>query len=322
MPRYGPARYVGTTRRKHFSARILAIGLFTPMALALLPAVSSQAACFEQVDVNAAQLCARDLGNLVTGPATAVCGGGSCVDAQVCGLGCINYAETYGTIRVLNDGICDLLTVTVDLTIPASVYGVDAPYDEDSTCHVIPRSTVTIASGSGDMAGGTVTESAGLSRSVTIPPVPEPPLVTHSNYVHSSQTLQDVVNIDVAKLKTVTERWWDTVGAWMYDNGNVYDWGQASTSRSWNHPETPVPGSFDWDCTELTTCDQVHTEWAAGYHTDFVWCNASKSSQHFTLRNVVYAKKDGGYSAKYYQKVGCPGLHHATRTWQNNNSAI
>lgn len=140
----------------------------------------------------------------------------------------------------------------------------------------------------------------------------------YGNYVRSSQTLQDVFNVDIAKWKWTHDRVWDTVttktrfkvpgtcsssptGCW---------WGQSSTSVTWNHPRS----------ANFATAD---TAWKTGtassigfgeFHSDFLWCN-HQPGQNFRLTTEVKSWNPGGYDAKFTQSRTCSGTHMATSKW-------
>jgi hypothetical protein len=140
------------------------------------------------------------------------------------------------------------------------------------------------------------------------------PNEVYGNYIRSSQTLQDIVNIDIAKLKFTHDRVWeDYYGgfvrfkaageSWPYATW----WLQGSTSVGWNHPHTPVK---DWhDVTWIPP--YAGSAGHGDFHSDFLWCNL-QPGQNFTLGTVLTAGANGAYNAAFGQSQVCSGTHMAT----------
>lgn len=130
------------------------------------------------------------------------------------------------------------------------------------------------------------------------------------NYIHSSQTLQDIINVDIAKHRLNTRRCWTPTTTWMTA------WTAHSyTSVSWNH----VVGS-----PRMLRFDTARSATAIGqssgtFHTDWAWCNANSGWQTIELRNTNTSKAGGGYSASFWQNASCPGTHMATASKANTS---
>ena len=239
---------------------------------------------------------------------------------DLCGPGCRRIAVDFGELQVFNEGNCSLMLVNVHVNLPVDVPAIEALYDVNDACQVVNASARITTPDTTDQPG---LQSVGLGRGLSLPesaPVPG----SSTNYIHTSQTLQDVVNIDVAKLKTVTKRWWQPTFwlTWLVDNGYFDDRAKASTSVKWNHPTEVIPGYFDYGCTNTTPCFQATSVWGSHFHTDFTWCNASSESQEMELWTQVYTYGDGTADAIFTQDVHCRGLHHATKVWQNSDKRI
>lgn len=128
-------------------------------------------------------------------------------------------------------------------------------------------------------------------------------LVNYGNIIQSSQTLQDIINIDISKFRYGHDRVWN--GAQTYMKSGVR-WKTADAGPSWNH----VTGSY---------FDLQETAWAASargiahgdFHSDFLWCNL-QPGQNFTLKTTLTSHSDGGRSVAFTQSQTCSGTHMAT----------
>lgn len=170
-----------------------------------------------------------------------------------------------------------------------------------------------------------VESQAATAKSASPPPATSgfEPNTIWGNFIRSPQTLQDVVNIDIAKLKWTHDRVWDDAsgacpGACVTrfkntneNNPNLAWWGQCSTSVNWNH----VTGCW------YTGAD---TNWVAGlakshaegrFHTDWTWCNGTSEWQNLALFTELKSFGDGGYNVSFTQAAPCPGTHMATSKW-------
>lgn len=140
------------------------------------------------------------------------------------------------------------------------------------------------------------------------------PATLYGNYIRSSQTLQDVVNIDIAKWKWTHDRLWDDYYAATRfkaageDGSNYVYWGRASTSVSWNHA---VGAYYDGANTSWCSLCTAHSYSHGTFHSDFLWCNF-QPGQDFNLRTTLDSKSGGGYDAHFSQSNVCSGTHMAT----------
>lgn len=135
----------------------------------------------------------------------------------------------------------------------------------------------------------------------------------YGNYIRSSQTLQDIASIDIAKWKWTHDRVWDDVAATRFkvageDGSNYVWWGQASTSLSWNH----AVGAY-YDGADTSFCSNcVANSYSHGtFHSDFLWCNF-QPGQDFNLYTTLDSISGGGYDAHFSQSATCSGTHMAT----------
>jgi hypothetical protein len=131
------------------------------------------------------------------------------------------------------------------------------------------------------------------------------------NYIHTSQTVQDVINIDVAKYRLHTDRKWNGCGTYI---GNRF--GDGSTSMPWNHytGDSYVSGSV---CSQASPCGSAYYRRKGNFHTDFLWCNFT--SQNFSLYNRNTTYQDGAKAGQWTQSQVCPLTHMATAIWANTN---
>jgi hypothetical protein len=131
------------------------------------------------------------------------------------------------------------------------------------------------------------------------------------NYIHTSQTVQDVINIDVAKYRLHTDRKWNGCGTYIGDR-----FGEGSTRMSWNHytGDTYVSGSV---CSLANPCGSAYYRRRGNFHTDFLWCNFT--SQNFSLYNRNTTYQDGAKAGQWTQSQVCPLTHMATAIWANTN---
>ena len=190
---------------------------------------------------------------------------------------------TGSTVTIENEGDCDALRVVVtDTTRTAS----QVDYDVDTNCMVtgikgtLPSPSTSAVSAivsttSAAVASASPSETVAV-RGVTVA------AATSCNYIRSSQTIQDVANIDIAKLRLHSNRCWNGSSTWMVNDV----WAEASTSVSWNHTSgTPWFPRVDWGAGTAAT--------AVGSAT-----------------NV--SNKDGTYTVSFSQSRACPGTHMAT----------
>lgn len=134
---------------------------------------------------------------------------------------------------------------------------------------------------------------------------------TNCNWIHSSQTVQDVVNIDIAKHRFHTNR------CWSVGTSRMTDWkGESSTSVAWNHTSgSPTVIRFDGGWSKSASAQS-----SAKFHTDWTWCNFKVGWQSIELRNTHISNGDGTYSVSFWQNRSCPGTHMATASKQSSSS--
>lgn len=201
------------------------------------------------------------------------------------------------------DGWADCNNLRVDVsTSGAGAMGVE--YDIDARCRVIKvtgTKTEAKSSSSETQVGGEASSTAQPPASLSGPVAAA---ATSCNYIHSSQTLQDVVNIDIAKLRLHSNRCWNGSKTWMVNDV----WARSSTSVSWNHPDgNPWFPRVDWN--QGTTATAIGS---ANFHSDWLWCNLTADWQVISLTNTNVSKANGSYSASFSQSRACPGTHMAT----------
>lgn len=216
-------------------------------------------------------------------------------------------AEWQPTVTVTGEGDCDTLQVEVSGAVPdgydAYAFGVD--YTITSDCYVqLGDPTV----GPDDTPEDTPLEASNAATGSGTEDTPE---TWYGNYIHSSQTMQDVVNIDIAKFRYDHDRVWN--GSQTYFK-SCCGYARSSTSVSWNHPAgSPV---FDgWDGAPVAT---AHGYAHGDFHSDFLWCNF-QAGQNFRMNTTLDSFKTGGYDAHFGQNRACGGTHMATSKSANTN---
>jgi hypothetical protein len=131
----------------------------------------------------------------------------------------------------------------------------------------------------------------------------------YGNWIHTSQTMQDLVRIDIAKFQYHTERKWDGSSTWW---GGDW-WARSSTGRRWNHP-TGNPVRLYMGGRGSATYTEAYGE----FHSDFLWCNF-QPGQNFRMTNRNTSYNDGRYTGHFYQNRACAGTVMATRMWANTD---
>lgn len=131
------------------------------------------------------------------------------------------------------------------------------------------------------------------------------------NFIRSSQTLQDVFNVDIAKLKWTHDRQWnDANGLTRFkttneNTPNLSWWGACSTTVSWNH----VTGC--WYNGANTTWAGVASSNAQGnFHTDWAWCNNTTQWQNLSLFTRLDSWPGGDYNAVFCASSALPRNPH------------
>lgn len=138
-----------------------------------------------------------------------------------------------------------------------------------------------------------------------------------NNWIHTSHTLQDVVRIDLAWLRSSFRRYWncDTT-YWSERFGDIFAW--AGSGPSWWRNDPPTFPSIYWGCFPVTfNCEFTHATVRADFHTDFAHCNAI--NQDIRLETAVYTYNDGGEYVEFRKNGSCPGVYSATGTRVNTS---
>ena len=204
-------------------------------------------------------------------------------------------ATTGAQLAISGEGDCDTLSVEVTYSKSPSV-DASIEYDITDDCHV-----------SG--IEGTESPSTASAPSAQVDELGDE-AASSCNWIHSSQTVQDIINIDIAKHRLNSHRCWDDSSTWMTR------WtATSSTSVSWNHPSgKPVELQFDTSPAETAT---MRT--SASFHSDWLWCNFRSDWQEIELRNTNVSYDDGTYGVTFWLSRSCPGTHMATASKSNDN---
>lgn len=125
----------------------------------------------------------------------------------------------------------------------------------------------------------------------------------YGNIIQSSQTLQDVINIDIAKFRYGHDRVWN--GSQTRMKASVR-WAYGQTGVAWNHP---VGAWFDLQETAWAT--EARGVAHGDFHSDFLWCNF-QPGQNFSMKSTLTSRRDGGRKVDFTQSATCSGTHMAT----------
>lgn len=221
---------------------------------------------------------------------------------------------------ITNEGDCERMTV---LQQPISETGLrdvgvthTLDYAIDDTCHVrILRggthdspNDATEPTTNGDQASGKGGPS--LTKSRPVGSTKDLSLVAcgaYGNVIHGAQTLQDVINIDIAEFRYGHDRNWSTcTGKTLFTFGNW--WLQQLTEASWNHAvgNTITYYNSNWVTTAIGKSN-------GSFHSDFLWCNM-QAGENFVLYTKLTSYNNGNYAGGYTQSDVCAGTHMATAT--------
>ncbi|MDT4934563.1 MAG: hypothetical protein QOK11_2455 [Pseudonocardiales bacterium] len=220
------------------------------------------------------------------------------------------------TLYVTNDGNCANVSVREEASSAGGFNDVgvthELSYGLDNACHVVvlfssttksiamastasaTLETASATGGAGDQTASAASQSVAIAASCGY----------WGNVVHGSQTLQDVINIDIGKYRYGHDRNWNACS----NISKFIQWWMAdSTSVGWNHPNTPVIDGYD---------SAWHTYAANGYghgsfHSDFLWCNF-QAGQNYNMYTNLVSYASGSYNAHFSQSRVCSGTHMAT----------
>lgn len=160
------------------------------------------------------------------------------------------------------------------------------------------------------LGGGTEISGSSVSSLASCGP--------YGNVIHSSHTLQDVVRIDIAWLRTSTDRIWNCNATWLHEENDSSDRVKAwsGTGPSWWTLKDPTRfGTVTWTCGRDLNCSNTWARVAVTFHTDFLHCNAINQDIKITETTVSYP--DGSYYVDWVKNGSCPGVFSATATKAN-----
>lgn len=232
---------------------------------------------------------------------------GNSIDTRI-----VDVPFTGGTVTISGEGNCNSLSVTVNSPVTKdSNKAVQISYSVDDSCNVeVHPGQFVNSPGSGEAVSGkpSRTQSEATVEAISTKIQDTPSTQALGNYIHSNQTVQDVINVDIATYRYHTDRHWDGYSTW-FDSDL---WGEATASPSWNHAVDAVI-SYIGDAGSSTYSDSYGV-----FHSDFLWCNL-QPGQDFVLTNRNTSYNDGRYAGTYWQSELCSGTHMATDTWANTN---
>jgi hypothetical protein len=231
------------------------------------------------------------------------------INAAPAGARVVTDSVTGATLTITNEGNCSALSIEEDggsASTPSAGSVAALSYSIDASCYVTVDDGVwtTNATEPDDPQDGDVGNAGGAGDS--------PDANWQYDWLHTSQTLQDIINIDITKLRFDGRRRWN--GSYTAFTGDW--WAQAQAPRSWNHVASgPFLDALDETANAGTANGRVH----ANYHSDFVWCNF-EPGQNFTMTTAMTTKKDGNMARTYSQNRQCAGTHKATRSSHDQNA--
>ncbi|MDO4888174.1 MAG: hypothetical protein Q3979_05665 [Actinomycetaceae bacterium] len=199
------------------------------------------------------------------------------------------------TVTISGEGDCEALSVVVESDGDANV-----EYEISNACHVESvRAVDAFREPTGTLGDPTRPPAHTVQTSGRASPTSG----QQCDWVHSSQTVQDVANVDIAKHRLNTYRCWDG-----HETSMVKWTARSYTGVPWNHasgrPDIVLFDS-DWGAT-------ASAQSSGKFHTDWVWCNVKSRWQGIELRNTHVSYPNGGYRVTFWQNGSCPGTHIAT----------
>ena len=213
---------------------------------------------------------------------------------------------TTGAVFVIeNDGDCD--RIKVSLEVPGSHKIKEVTYWVTDTCTlawesklVDPQTEVVADPPATEELQFAADAAPAKTSSATTAAV----ATTSSNYIHTSQTVQDILNFDIAKLRYHTQRAWNGVRTWFRSDLFAV----ASSGFAWNHV---VGAAIDYIGPEgLSSYSTAHGD----FHSDWLWCNLN-----YRMDNNNKPSSSGWFGGAYTQSVTrCSGTHMTTKTWANS----
>lgn len=209
----------------------------------------------------------------------------------------VTESTTGAELRITGEGDCASIMIEVKAPVEEGKEIV-IEYDISDMCTV------------SNVRGKEIKEAIAPIVSTQYAPKEHNASATSCNYIHSSQTVQDVVNIDIAKHRFATRRCWNGAVTWMTSgSANSY------TGVPWNHANKPT----------LTRLDRTPSSTVVGrssgtFHTDWLWCNATSRWQAIELRNTHTSQFNGAHWVSFWQSRACPGTHMATASKTSSSS--
>lgn len=205
---------------------------------------------------------------------------------------------------------CSTAELHVHLFVPDPTVEKSVRVGSASDCTPLPEQIITAFNPTGGVInlGGS---SGGASALSGCGP--------YGNVIHSSHTLQDVVRIDIAWLRSSVDRAWDCNSTWLHNENDTYDrvkaW--ADGGPSWWKINDPVTWpNASWSCN-TNSCTNAWARTTTTFHTDFLHCNVINQDIKLTTTTVSYP--DGSYWVDFQKNGSCPGVFSATATKTNTD---
>lgn len=203
---------------------------------------------------------------------------------------------------------CETITVVLTMDVDAGEEPDEVVWDSGVNCEPIIIDPPTVDS-SASSAARQVRAAKGGFR--TLAPACLP---TKFSWIHTSHTIQDLPNIDLAWLRTSFKRGWrcDTT-YWTEVSGDMIAFDGSGPSW-WSH-QAPFWAVINWTCLPIVNlCSQAKSEARAWFRVDFGGCH-----QDIRINNAVWTRADGTHTFQTSKSASCTGLHSSTGSMVNGS---
>lgn len=138
----------------------------------------------------------------------------------------------------------------------------------------------------------------------------------YTNYHHSSHTIHDPVNIDLAWHRIDNKRYWTDDGVWFADSPNwpeyISDAG-TGTGPDWWHLTGQGITETSSHCNSSQNCPGARVAGYASFRTTWAWCRPHQ--RNMTIYSTNWSLAGGGHYVETRRVGNCPGLHSSTAEW-------
>lgn len=233
-----------------------------------------------------------------------------CSSVETCEalLDLVPFEELFHDSVTIAGPTCATKVVDVFLVLPFGVRGksVDIAASNDDTCELAVGPIVT------EQGAEAFDQTTDLEVD---PLVPELDDITGSgscssaraNYIHTSHTLQDPPNIDLAWKRTTSRRLWGCDSGWFSERPyRVTSW--TGSGPSWWHNRRPKYVHVSWGCHPPNRCNRALAKSYGKLWTDVDHCEDIT----FKLTTEVRTFSDGHKTVRFRQHGWCAGISGST----------